>query len=358
MTRSLRLLAALVPALCSSACAVDTGAVAKPIPVIYDGDMDVDDAAALAVLCEAHKQHRIDLLAVTVDDNGFGVAGRALVHARRILRQCGLPNVPTADGATGTQRQIPATVRAKYDAAMTNALSDGDVQVPPPATATPPTTAAELLAMTISTSPTDVTVVATGTLTNLAQALFPPATAAAAEGSGLAHRIKGLYYMGGAVAVPGNLLGTAVEDFDNSQECNVWLDPASARQVFRAVRPDATHLVPLDATGALPITARYVDRLGADGTTASSRMVHDIMTQPAVADAINRHRLYWSDVLAAIWAVDGDITGAQDEGIDVVLDGRQSGRTTASAAGARMQVAAKPDQRRFEQAFLDALNGG
>jgi purine nucleosidase len=356
MRRPSRLVLALVLALCSSACAANTSAVAQqPVPVIYDGDMDVDDAGALAVLCEAHKQHRVDLLAVTVDNNGFGVAGRALVHARAILNQCGLPNVPTADGANGTQRQIPPTVRDKYDAAMTNALSDSDVRIPPATT-----TAAELLAKTIADAPTEVTVVATGTLTNLADALRSQPTIAGAASGGLAHRIKDLYYMGGAVSVPGNLLGTAVEDFDNSQECNVWLDPVSARQVFQAVRPGATHLVPLDASSSLPITSGYVDSLGTAGTTPSSRIVHKIMTQPAVADAINRRRLYWSDVLAAIWSFDsgdGGVAPARSERIDVALDGRQSGRTTASPAGTDMQVAVKPDQGQFERAFLDALNG-
>jgi purine nucleosidase len=355
MRRPSRLVLVLVLALCSSACAANTGAAAQPVPVIYDGDMDVDDAAALAVLCEAHKQHRVDLLAVTVDNNGFGVAGSALVHARAILNQCGLPNVPTADGANGTARQIPATVRDKYDAAMTNALSDGDVRNPPATSS-----ASELLAKTITDAPTEVTVVATGTLTNLADALRSQPTTAAAASGGLANRIKGLYYMGGAVSVPGNLLGSAVKDFDNSQECNVWLDPASARQVFQAVRPGATHLVPLDASSSLPITPKYVDSLSTDGTTPSSRIVHQIMTQPAVADAINRRRLYWSDVLAALWSFgsgDGGIAHAQSERIDVVLDGRQSGRTTASPAGTDMQVAAKPDQGQFEQTFLDALNG-
>jgi hypothetical protein len=82
------------------------------------------------------------------------------------------------------------------------------------------------------------------------------------------------------------------------------------------------------------------------------------MTQPAVADAINRRRLYWSDVLAALWSFgSGDGGIAQRERIDVVLDGRQSGRTRASPAGTDLQVAAKPDQGQFEQTFLDALNG-
>src|ERR1700754_452956 len=62
-----------------------------PIPVIYDSDMDFDDASTLAYLCEEHKLRRIELLAVTVANNGFGRPDRTLRHARSVLEQCGLP---------------------------------------------------------------------------------------------------------------------------------------------------------------------------------------------------------------------------------------------------------------------------
>src|SRR3954454_25360375 len=76
-------------------------AVHRPIPVIYDSDMDFDDASTLAYLCEEHKLGRIDLRAVTVANDGFEVPARTLRHARSVLEQCGLPRVPVAAGATG-----------------------------------------------------------------------------------------------------------------------------------------------------------------------------------------------------------------------------------------------------------------
>jgi len=75
--------------------------VPGPVPVIYDSDMDFDDASTLAYLCEEHKLRRIDLRAVTVANDGFGQPGRTLRHARSVLEQCGLPQVPIAEAATG-----------------------------------------------------------------------------------------------------------------------------------------------------------------------------------------------------------------------------------------------------------------
>jgi inosine-uridine nucleoside N-ribohydrolase len=72
-----------------------------PVPVIYDSDLDFDDASTLAYLCEEHRLRRIDLRAVTVANDGFGEPGRTLRHARSVLDQCGLPWVPVAEGATG-----------------------------------------------------------------------------------------------------------------------------------------------------------------------------------------------------------------------------------------------------------------
>ena len=77
-------------------------------PLIFDTDMDFDDAAALAYLCQQHKRGEIDLRAVTVTNNGAGVPGNAIRHARCILAECGLSHIPVADGSdTGVSPTPP-----------------------------------------------------------------------------------------------------------------------------------------------------------------------------------------------------------------------------------------------------------
>ena len=99
----------------------------RPIPVIYDSDMDFDDASTLAYLCEEHKLGRIDLRAVTVANNGFGEPTRTLRHARSVLEQCGLPRVPVAEGATGAGvHPAPPELVATIETVLTGALGDGD----------------------------------------------------------------------------------------------------------------------------------------------------------------------------------------------------------------------------------------
>lgn len=346
-------LAAAAAVSLGGAPAVAAGAsprAAPPVPVIYDGDMDIDDAATLAYLCEEDQQGRIDLRAVTVDDNGFGTPGRSAAHARAILRRCGLPTVPVAEGTGPRAHQAPAEAVQTVQTVLTGALDDaGD---PSPVTSG----AAELIDRTLAASATPVVVLATGPLSNLADAL---GTCRQAGGGCPAGRIRSLYVMGGAVAVPGDLFGSALDGYDGSQEFNMWLDPASARTVFRTVAPGATHLVPLDATNDVPITPAFVERLGTDLHTPGARLVHDIVTQPAMTDGIAAGLYYWWDALAAVSAfrADAGVTQWQEEPVDVVLDGAQSGRTVVSADGSCQHVATSADQTLFEQTYLDALNG-
>lgn len=323
----------------------DPAAAVGPPPVVYDSDMDFDDASTLAYLCEEHKLGRIDLRAVTVANNGFGVPHRTLRHARSVLEQCGLPRVPVAAGATGAGvHPAPPELVATIEKVLSDALGDGDL---PPYEAR--TTAPELIARTVRLSARPVTLLATGPLTNVAAAL---------TSRGVAAGIGRIQVMGGALRVPGNLYGSALPGFDNSQEFNMWLDPVSARAVLRRARPGTLRLVPLDATAAVPITREFVARLGADQQAPGARLTYRIVSQPDLAALIDLGIMYWWDALAAVSAVhdDGTIATFAPVRVRVVQEGEQSGRTVVSPVGARVEAAFGADTAAFEQRFLDSLN--
>ncbi|HEX4721760.1 MAG TPA: nucleoside hydrolase [Pseudonocardiaceae bacterium] len=334
-----------------TASAQEAVTASGPTPVIYDGDMDVDDTSTLAYLCQADKDGRIDLLAVTIDDNGFGTPGRALTHAHTVLNDCGLPWVPVADGSDTIVHQAPQDAMQTVETVLTGALGDGSATTPPSSV-----TAPELIESAAASSPRKVTILTTGPQSNLAAAL---GDAGSLGGNWLADRIRGLYVMGGAIDVPGNLFGSALTGFDNSQELNMWLDPAAARTVFDTMRPGVTHLIPLDATNSVPITPAFIAKLDADQHTESARLVDSIMTQPDMTAGIDLGIYYWWDALAALSAFQNQagITQFNDETVDVVQDGVQSGRTEPTPTGAPVGVALSANQALFEQTFLDALNG-
>jgi len=316
------------------------------IPVIYDSDMDFDDASTLAYLCEEHKLRRIDLRAVTVANDGFGVPARTLRHARSVLEQCGLPGVPVAEGASGGGvHPAPPELVATIENVLTGALGDG---ASPPYRAV--LSAPELIARTATRSSRPVTVIATGPLTNVAAAL---------ASRRVAERVERVHIMGGALNVPGNLYGSALPGFDNSQEFNMWMDPPSARAVLRLARPGSVFIVPLDATASVPITRTFIDRLGADQHAPGARLAYRIVSQPDLLALVDLGIMYWWDAAAAVSAVHADdsITTFERVRIDIVLDGVQSGRTVLTPGARAVRAAFDADAPVFEQRFLDSLNG-
>lgn len=319
----------------------------RPVPVVYDSDLDFDDASTLAILCQAHKQGRIELRAVTVVNNGIGTAGRSLTHARTILEKCGLPHVPVADGSPVGVHLAPPEARETFERVLTGALDDAERPNQPSSV-----TAAQLIADSVLGSREPVTVLATGPLSNVAAALR--------EHRGVTQRIASLYVMGGAFDVPGNLFGSTTEGFDNTQEVNLWIDPNAADLVFRAMPASRVRIVPLDATNHVMITQAYVDRLGASARTIEARLVHAILTQPDLRQLIELDIMFWWDTLAATSLVLGprdDLVGYRVRTVSVVLDGASSGRTIDDPDGTPQLVGHAANGARFEEAFTSILNG-
>ncbi|WP_181774861.1 nucleoside hydrolase [Amycolatopsis pittospori] len=346
MFSSRAVLAALLACALGVAAAPAASAAPKPspVPVVYDGDSDFADIATLAYLCQAHKQRRIDLRAVTVTNNGAGIPGRALTHVRTALGKCGLSGIPVADGSDTGVNPMPADGRAWTESILNGALGDANVPSRPSHVK-----ASALLAATVLKSSKPVVVIATGPLTNVAKALDVP---------GVAQRISRLAVMGGAFDVPGNLFGPGAEEFDGTQEVNMWLDPASADKVFAGIPRGRVDIVGLDATNDVPITPSYVERLGREGRTTEAKLVHAIVTQPDLTPAVQDGSAYWWDTLASSEVFDAvSPVKLRPAKVDVRQDGAAAGRTYVSPEGTPQNVGYDADPAAYENGFLKMLNG-
>ena len=338
----------LVPILASSSAGART-TVAAPVPVVFDTDMDFDDAAALAYLSQEHKLGRINLRAVTLTNSGVGLPGLAIHNARCILRRFGLSNIPVADGSPTAPHLAPPELRVTIQSVFTTVLL-GCLE----SLQSSPTSAPQLLVNAIRGAPARVVVVATGPLSNVAAAIR--LDAAGSPTTSLADRIAHTYVMGGAVRVPGNACCTTTLGTDGSQELNAWIDPKAAKATFSALPEGSVSLVPLDATRFVPVRAAFVDRLRADQRTPEARLVAAIATHPVVTVS-SLAGAHWWDPLAAMAAVRGGVVGYEDLRIVVVQDGAQSGRTAVAPEGRLLHVGVSANQVLFEQRFLDTLNG-
>ncbi|MHA7984848.1 nucleoside hydrolase [Rathayibacter sp. CAU 1779] len=198
----------------------------------------------------------------------------------------------------------------------------------------------------------DVTLVATGPLTNVAAALR--------RDPALSERIPRLVLMGGAVS-GGNV--TAVAEF------NIWVDADAAQEVLTAGIRDVV-VMPLDATHSAPLTVADCDALAALGTpggqAAAAFIRHRIETDGdgTAGDAETGPDAPVHDPLCVAYLVDPlvltesgrypvtvETTGEHTLG-ELIVD-----RRPWSPGGPSATVALRADHDRYIGFLRDALRG-
>ena len=175
-------------------------------PLIMDVDTGVDDALALLL---ALSSPEVELVGVSTVAGNVPLS-RTTDNTLRLLQWAGRTDVPVYAGA---EQPLVRTPVAAAD--VHGATGLGAAHLPKAHTA-PAGDGVELLLNTLQARPGEVTLVATGPLTNLAHA--------EAQVPGVLQQARQLVIMGGAVRVPGNITPTA--------EFNFYADPHAAHQVL------------------------------------------------------------------------------------------------------------------------------
>ncbi len=120
----------------------------------------------------------------------------------------------------------------------------------------------------IRKAPGDITVVATGPLSNISDLLrYDP---------DLARTIGHLIILGGAVEAPGNVTAAA--------EFNIYCDSEAARQVFKS--PVTKTLIPIDVTNQVMLGFDFLDRMKARDSS-TSRLLQRIL--PGAYRSVRQH---------------------------------------------------------------------
>ena len=255
-----------------------------PVPVIFDSDGGVDDAAALWWACTSPD---IDVVAVTAVGGNVDVD----VAARNlgiVLAAAGHDHVPVAVGGAEPIGPTPPLRRASAIHGR-DGLGDAGVARPDPR---PPVAeeAAGMLVRLVRERPAELTIVATGPVSNLAAALRAAPDLAAATAR--------LIVMGGSARAGGNARPAA--------EANIAHDPVAASEVVSAAWPAPPLLVGLDVTHRATLSQAEFDlledrrsaaaeflaaplafyrTLGSTFTEPGTCPCHDLLAMMAVTDA-------------------------------------------------------------------------
>jgi purine nucleosidase len=306
--------------------------------MIYDGDPGIDDALAILL---AIKSEALDLEAVTTVAGNVNLE-KVTKNALRILGLAGRLDIPVAAG-------MPyPLVRELHTAEYVHGEDGlGETYLPLPDTTQDKCMGAiDLIIAKITKKPGEITLVACGPLTNLAE-LY-------GKQPDLGEYVREIIIMGGAIYVPGNITPHA--------EFNIFVDPESAKIIFQSDLP--LTLVPLDVTLKTLLTSNNIEEIREAGTPVTDFAYRAL-----------RHSLNFSghkklggcpmhDPLAVGLAIDKGFVETKKLYVNVVTDNIVTvGKTLASENNtgqfedceSKLNVCLGVDARRFIRFFIDTI---
>ena len=304
-------------------------------PLIMDVDTGVDDALALLL---ALSSPEVELVGVSTVAGNVPLS-RTTDNTLRLLQWAGRDDIPVY---TGAERPLVRDPVAADD--VHGATGLGAAHLPEVRTA-PAGDGVELLLNTLQTRPGEVTLVATGPLTNLAQA--------EAQVPGVLRQARQVVIMGGAMRVPGNVTPAA--------EFNFYADPHAAHQVLASeaemvlVGLDVTEQVWLKQVDLQACTGAYAAfcRAACEPVVAfesahygfAGMHVHD----PVALGAALWPQLFHTQQLWVDVETSGELTVGQ-----VVVDQRALA-SDQERLGRPVTCAVEVDQARFLELFAERV---
>jgi inosine-uridine nucleoside N-ribohydrolase len=261
--------------------------------IILDIDPGIDDAVAL---CLALEDPSLDVLAVTAT-GGTVSPEQSTLNVQAIIEQLDPPRWPRL-GCASTDQMLRADGRHLFGA---NGLCGAHFAV---AKRHHQHSSVKVICDEVRAAPGDVTIVATGPLTNIAGVLQ--------QQPDMASLIGHLIIIGGTVASPGNVTAAA--------EFNIYCDAEAARTVFHSQITKT--LIPIDLTSRVLLSFDLLERLP-NGASRRGELLRQIL--PGAFRAYRQHLgvegLYLHDAVAIVAALEPELFTTERMYGDVETDG-------------------------------------
>jgi len=197
----------------------------------------------------------------------------------------------------------------------------------------------ELMTKMARQDPGEVTLVATGPLTNVALAMKKDA-----EG---VKQLKEIVIMGGAVRTAGNVTPYA--------EFNIFSDPLASSIVFGSKLPIT--LVPLDVTHQVSLTPQWMERRVTPINNSFSKFTIEATGYDSTRHQFrNKDLIHLHDPLAVGVAIDPDLVKKEKLSLTVeTQEGEYFGKIEEGSGDLNMDVCLAVDAKRFLELFLSRL---
>jgi len=303
--------------------------------VILDCDVGVDDALALIL---AFHSPELEVKAVT-GVNGNVPLDQVFENIQKVLFLIKPPNKPLI--AKGADQPLKGKTIYAHSVHGKDGLGDANIdrvegqqwwQLFPGR-------ADQLISEMVRQYPNELSLVATGPLTNLALSLQNDL-----EGM---KKLKEIVIMGGAVRTGGNITPHA--------EFNIYSDPLAAKIVLQSGLPIL--LVPLDVTHQVSLTPQLMEEKVKPINNSLSRFVIEVTGyQSKTRQFRNRELIHLHDPLAVGVVIDPTLVKRERLSIDVeIQEGEFFGKTIEVSGDLKIDVCLTVNARRFLELFVSRL---
>eukprot|EP00566_Odontella_aurita_P018456 CAMPEP_0113532520 /NCGR_PEP_ID=MMETSP0015_2-20120614/4105_1 /TAXON_ID=2838 /ORGANISM="Odontella" /LENGTH=322 /DNA_ID=CAMNT_0000431491 /DNA_START=143 /DNA_END=1111 /DNA_ORIENTATION=+ /assembly_acc=CAM_ASM_000160 len=304
---------------------------------IFDTDAGIDDVMAL---CYLLSNPCVDLEAITI---AYGVAhGRpGAINMAKVVSLAERADIPVFIG-----REKPLGGGGLPFLDQWRKVSDELPNVDLPVSFRHPESepAADFLKRRLcDVSRGDVSVLATGGMTNVAQVLQDC-------GASSLRALDEIVIMGGAFDVPGNVFSCmGFVSLTKKSEWNLFVDPLAARQVLTSGA--RILVVPLDATNMVPLDDDFISAFPLpEQSTPLGKLVGQVVR---CADGAGV-RYAW-DPLAAVAMLERHVVEIENHPVSVEIDSADAGTTRRSKEGNSISVAYAADATAFRRCFIDVF---
>ena len=293
---------------------------ANPTPLIIDDDGSQDGMTAIAYMLA---NPEFDVEAITISQ---GIA-RPEIFDDNVLRM--LDRLNDLDVSVGVGRSIPLEGDNEFPDFIRDASDtfwSPFISLPEAVPDVETEDAVDLIIETINNSPEPVAILATGPLTNIAEALR--------RDPSIIDNIEVVQIMGGAVFTEGNLPVLPEPPFSTNTvaEFNIWIDPVAAQEVFDAGEAGLKiQLTPLDATEDIEFDRQDYQAWLDTGTPESTIAAEFLDYALTVIQSDNDPNPVW-DLVAAINLAEPEFSPETPLHIDVDTEsdpGDTQGQTEA-----------------------------
>jgi len=292
--------------------------------IIIDCDPGVDDATAIAM---ALKNPSIKVRGITTVAGNVGLE-KTTKNALKTLEFFEKGDIPVYRGNNKPLRK--EYVEPIFSIHGTDGLGDSGLLEPQ---LVAKDGAVDFIVSQLEAQPGQITVIALGPLTNIAQVAERVDTRKFCE----------IYIMGGAFWVAGNVTEFA--------EFNAFTDPDAAKIVYESGIP--IKVVGLDVTNRVAISRQDFEDLK-KLSSRQARFFVKICKNFVDKSQKPRSAFFW-DPIAMAWFIDESLIRTEKGSVTVVTDSLQRGQTKFINGEGNVEVASSIDSRRFFEIFFDFL---